>query len=241
MSDTGKYRRRFQGAGFDILLADLKAVMAGWRGSLAAIRRRMLRVALTGLLLTAAAFALDGRVQCCVDGFSSPEVKHWAREISSKAQPFKLPALLIMSMWLAGSVRRDPRLRQAAMAVLLSIAAAGLAVNVLRVVAGRARPYVGKEWKPLSIEEEFQSFPSAHTTVAFATAVSAAEAYPSVAPVLLPLAGAVGWSRIYLHDHHLSDVVAGAYVGTLVAMLFTAGLRRNGKSPRPEPDASGRG
>ena len=37
---------------------------------------------------------------------------------------------------------------------------------------------------------------------------------------LLLIAGAIGWSRIYLNVHHLSDVTVGAFIGIVTAYLL---------------------
>ena len=59
------------------------------------------------------------------------------------------------------------------------------------------------------------SFPSAHSTTAFA----AARAYRGLAPasLLYGLAGSLAASRLYLGVHYPSDVAAGALLGTTLA------------------------
>lgn len=65
------------------------------------------------------------------------------------------------------------------------------------------------------------SFPSGHTSMAFSLATSLSLRY-SNAGTIIPLylwAGFVGYSRIYLGLHYPSDVLAGALVGSIVAVL----------------------
>jgi membrane-associated phospholipid phosphatase len=67
------------------------------------------------------------------------------------------------------------------------------------------------------------SFPSGHTTAAFTYFTLLALAFNKrYIQVLAPLVAAlVGLSRVYLGQHYLHDVVAGAILGTVIATLVT--------------------
>jgi undecaprenyl-diphosphatase len=62
------------------------------------------------------------------------------------------------------------------------------------------------------------SFPSGHSASAAAFAIGAALERPRTAAVLVPLAAAVGYSRVRVGVHYPSDVVAGAAIGAGVAL-----------------------
>ncbi len=66
-----------------------------------------------------------------------------------------------------------------------------------------------------------ESFPSGHTTSAFALAFILAYSTnkKSFQVILLLLAIAAGYSRIYLGQHFLTDVLFGAFLGTLISVL----------------------
>ena len=66
-------------------------------------------------------------------------------------------------------------------------------------------------------EAEYRhSFPSGHTTVAFATATSLAEVYPKQKWLFYGGASLVGWSVVETKAHTWADVASGALLGTAV-------------------------
>jgi membrane-associated phospholipid phosphatase len=82
---------------------------------------------------------------------------------------------------------------------------------------GRARPSAAPgdpgEFRPSGRLDG--SFPSGHTTIAFAAAAAIDAETPArwVPWVVYPAAAAVGWARVSEDRHWLSDVVAGAALG----------------------------
>jgi undecaprenyl-diphosphatase len=109
---------------------------------------------------------------------------------------------------------------------LTAIASAGSAALVgiglfksLKKLSGRRRPCEIEPhcWATLLPPDQF-SFPSGHTITAFAVALSLAEFYPALLPVLLFCALSIATSRILLGMHFLSDVVVGAIIGSGLAL-----------------------
>ena len=111
-----------------------------------------------------------------------------------------------------------------------SILMATIVAGGIKVVAGRARPEVDVN-NPRDFQlfrglhgSAFQSFPSGHTTSAFAFATTISSELArwqpgtrwTVGPVLYTGAALVGASRIYNNKHWASDVLAGAAIGTFV-------------------------
>jgi undecaprenyl-diphosphatase len=68
------------------------------------------------------------------------------------------------------------------------------------------------------------SFPSGHTTAAFAAAVALAGAPYGIGPAALGLALGIGTSRVYLGAHYPLDVAAGVVLGTAAGVLARLGL-----------------
>jgi len=90
----------------------------------------------------------------------------------------------------------------------------------LKKAAGRRRPCAFEPhcWATLLPPDQF-SFPSGHTITAFAVALSLIHFYSDLTVGLLFCALSVAASRILLGMHFLSDVVAGAAIGALLARV----------------------
>jgi len=109
-----------------------------------------------------------------------------------------------------------------------TVAGAGLLDQVVKNVACRARPgaaspgvfFVHFPCFPARYAEA--SFPSGHATTAFAAAVLLACWYPRQAGLFFGLAAIVGVSRVLLGAHFPSDVLAGALLGSSVALTVHA-------------------
>ena len=100
---------------------------------------------------------------------------------------------------------------------------------MLKGALGRSRPYVSADTNPRDFKfgkgfssTDRQSFPSGHTTTAFAAAAALTSEIrrlhpkytPYVATVMYGGASLVGLSRMYHNKHWASDVVLGAAIGT---------------------------
>jgi membrane-associated phospholipid phosphatase len=132
----------------------------------------------------------------------------------------------------AGIITRDAALRRRGGRVLASVATAGLTTLALKEL-GRVRPAETHKryiFKPFSRHE---SFPSGHTTMAFAFAASLAEEidHPWATGLLYAGAAGTGWSRLNDERHWLSDVVGGAAVGITAAKVMAGRWRIFGLGP----------
>jgi undecaprenyl-diphosphatase len=123
-----------------------------------------------------------------------------------------------LAIALFGGDARFPAIASAALSAALGI---GIFLK-LKKATGRKRPgtFAPHCWATLLPPDQF-SFPSGHTITAFAVALSLSYFYPGLESGLLFCAASVAASRILLGMHFLSDVIAGAAIGALLAFGTT--------------------
>lgn len=117
--------------------------------------------------------------------------------------------------------------RKAGVTVLIAIVFGALFTNILlKETIARPRPYVtSEEYKLFWLEvngvlESKNSFPSGHTTTAAASMMALFLTYNKKwSWVLLLVAALMGFTRIYLVVHYLTDVIAGFLVGVISGAL----------------------
>ncbi len=113
------------------------------------------------------------------------------------------------------------------------IATSGLAAQVIKHGIGRLRPrllaqngafhLIGPSW-----QSGADSFPSGHTTSAFAAAAGIALLLPPSRLPLLAVATLIGISRVATGNHFPSDVIVGAALGSSVSLALAMALARRG-------------
>ena len=103
-----------------------------------------------------------------------------------------------------------------------SVFAAGIVTPAIKTSVGRARPIadLGRHSLHPFGKDLYQSFPSGHSTSAFAIATAIAGRYddhPVVPAVAYTLATSIAFARVYDRVHFPSDVMAGALIGHAMA------------------------
>lgn len=94
-------------------------------------------------------------------------------------------------------------------------------VAICKKIMPRQRPYQALENVATGrVLMKDASFPSGHSTAAFCKATLLSVALPDLFPLFYGLAAVVALSRVYLGQHYPSDIVIGACVGTLTALIF---------------------
>ena len=180
---------------------------------------------------TVAIAPFDGRI---ARWFQQPALQN-NQEISRTASLFRTtgdPGAIIIGASLYGVGRLFGLNRVADLGLhgTESVLIGGAVTSVIKVAAGRARPYVNGDRDPDDFQlfrglrkgNGFQAFPSGHTLAAFAAAAAVtaeADRWRSgsawlVGPAMYGGATMVGISRMYNDKHWASDVIIGAAVGT---------------------------
>jgi membrane-associated phospholipid phosphatase len=146
------------------------------------------------------------------------------------------------SLILLATVRRSHRLFALGLFIVVATAAAGLTVDVLKILFGRHRPSVfftsgqyGLSFLELSAKQ--WSFPSGHAANAAALATALGYALPRGRACWVLIAVTLAASRVLVGAHFPSDAIAGAYVGTVI----TSSLRGWFPAALPPSPALARG
>ena len=110
-------------------------------------------------------------------------------------------------------------LRRAIYGLIVVLAIAGLVGRGIKIGTGRARPSVRAEevWNRFSTK--YHAFPSGHVaaSTAFFGVLFFAKRRAGLACLPIPIL--IGFSRMYVNAHYLSDVVFAAILGILCAIL----------------------
>ena len=125
-----------------------------------------------------------------------------------------------------GMIKKDKRFISTSLLALESFALASLVTRIPKTLVGRQRPDNWQGNGPFTFNGPFggSSFPSGHTTASFAVASVLATQFRDqkwIPITAYSVATLAGLSRIYDNKHWLTDVVAGATIGTLVGNLVS--------------------
>jgi membrane-associated phospholipid phosphatase len=134
------------------------------------------------------------------------------------------------SLYAAGLIRRDSYLQKTALLAGVAVADTEILTIVMKGATSRLRPRdvpVGGDFADTWFQSKGSnwlrghgSFPSGHTIAAFSVATVISRRYPKqrwLPYVFYGLAGVVGFSRLSLSSHFLSDVFVGGALGYTIS------------------------
>ena len=106
-----------------------------------------------------------------------------------------------------------------------SVAASGLTADLIKYIAGRARPklYFSDHIFGFDFfhwQYAWTSFPSGHSATAFSVATLISMLYPRWRFAAFFAAVLIAFIRISLSQHYISDVIAGSFLGIVSTILL---------------------
>jgi undecaprenyl-diphosphatase len=179
----------------------------------------LIGIAIAAIMITAA-FYFDNAVRDFIANHQNPSVRNFMRNVSRFGdwlEHFTLGLLLLGIAWWRGN-RKWVRIF---VAMLIALSIAGVAGRAIKISTGRARPSVKAEhaWNGPSLSSKYHAFPSGHVIASTAFFAVLVFANRRIGLPCLSIPILIGFSRIYIGAHYLSDVVCAAALGILCAIL----------------------
>ncbi|AFH48545.1 Phosphoesterase PA-phosphatase-like protein [Ignavibacterium album JCM 16511] len=130
-------------------------------------------------------------------------------------------AIFSASLYLSGKIVNNKNLSVTGRMLIEGLFYAGLTTTIIKTVSGRSRPFTNEgdfKFRFFQTKNDFTSFPSGHTTVAFTLSTILSERINNTyATILLySLAGTTTLQRMYSDNHWLSDTILGASIGYFI-------------------------
>ena len=169
-----------------------------------------------------AAFYFDTAVVVFMTSHQSPAMRDFMRNVSRFGdwpEHFLVGLAFLAIAWWRG----NKKWTRIFLCMLIALSIAGLAGRAVKIITTRARPSVKAEqvwWNTAQRwSSKYHSFPSGHVdaSIGFFGVLFLAKRRIGVAFLVIPLL--IGFSRLYLGAHWLSDVVCAAVLGILSALL----------------------
>lgn len=130
-----------------------------------------------------------------------------------------LMAFGLIVLWVIdGKIKKETVLH-----AIFSCALAYVVTDLIKNIIPTVRPFEAYGLTPESLTVPNDSaFPSTHTAVGFALAVTILKHDKKLGILYLIMAGLVGIARIIAHVHYPIDIIAGAFLGTIISRLTSS-------------------
>ena len=205
------------------------------------MKRKAVFYWLAGIVIAVVAMVTAFHFDHAAQNFIAQHQDRLANRIMNKISRFgDWPEHFAVGLLLAGIAwwRGSKKWTRIFLAMLIALAIAGLAGRVIKISTGRARPSVKTEevWEGPRFSSKFHAFPSGH--VAGSTAFFAVLLFANwrIGLACLPIPLLIGFSRMYVAAHYLSDVVFAAVLGIFCAILLDRLFLREIRNPQSAID-----
>jgi undecaprenyl-diphosphatase len=194
--------------------------------------RRWFLISAGAVLLLLASFYLDEAVLAWMAAHQNGGVRTFMEAVSRFGDWPGHIALGVVLMGIA-FFRGNKRWVRIFAVMVLACALAGVTTRVIKISTGRARPNVESEtrWNGPRFDPRHNAFPSGHTAASTGFFATLAFACGRLGLGLLSIPLVVAFSRMYVGAHHLSDVVAAAFIGALAAYFLVRRLLAEKREP----------
>ena len=167
-----------------------------------------------------AAFYLDDTAWHFIMQYQNRAVRSFMHNVSRFGD---WPSHVVLGLLLAGIAwwRGSKKWTRIFLSMLLAMAIAGIAGHVIKRTVPRARPSVKSElrWGGPRFSTKYHAFPSGHVAASTAFFGVLIFARRRIGLACLPIPILIGFSRMYIGAHYLSDVVCAAVLGIFCAAL----------------------
>lgn len=174
------------------------------------------------LVAIAAAFYFDNAVVTLMANHQSAGMRDLMRNVS-RFGDWPEHALVGLACFAFALWRGSKNWARIFLSMLLALAIAGLVGRAIKITTARARPSVKSEqlwWNaPQRWTSKYHSFPSGHVDASLGFFGVLFLARRRIGLACLPIPVLIGFSRLYLGAHYLSDVVCAAVLGIISALL----------------------
>ena len=152
---------------------------------------------------------------------------HWVGSLFHGIEQSSIPVMVVITgvLWFLARPGGNRKWKVACACGYLSAAVAYVCAFVIHHLYDRARPYEAHRIAHPWSSSTDASFPSDHTSLAFAIAFAVLMFDTVAGVVFVVIAAIIGVGRLFIGAHYPGDVAAGVALGAIVAFVVVRWLR----------------